>query len=251
MLQLFHRELELLLDTAFVLGRENPIVRGPRGGARTDPDLDWRGVAGFVRHVARFAETSVPQSRHQVQRHQAARNLHDGQQDRHVSVEGDVHARQDGHAGTEGSRRVRTVITGDRRPVDSPQAGHVLQQEVGQASDCEVQGEAQDGEAGDVVDVGRLGLGEFFAPLPADGHQQVHGQALIDHVGELEPNLQDRDEETEIEEQQQRLEEIVGEVLPELIKHWCLRLIQSGDEVSSNYRGASANTISTLRTHGT
>jgi hypothetical protein len=55
--------------------------------------------------------------------------------------------------------------------------------------------------------------------VPTDGEQQVHGQALIDHVWKFKAHFQDWDEETEIEEQQQWLEQVVGEVVPELMKH--------------------------------
>ena len=182
-------------------------MAGPGGGAGTDPDLR-RDVAGLVRHVPGFVQTTVAQPCDQVQRHQAARNLHEGQQDRHIGVEGDVHTRQECHAGGIGSRRVGAVITRDRRSVDLPHLGDVLQQEVGDDADHEVQGEAQQREAGDIVDVFRLDLGEFFAALPADGHQQVHGQALVDHIRELKPDLQDRDQKPEVEEQQQWLEEV-------------------------------------------
>ena len=93
MLQLLQRELQLLLDP----GRRSVVqalaVRGPCGRAGTDPDLDRRDVAGLVGHVARRVHPPVPQSRHQVQRHQAARNLHHGQHHRHVGVEGDVDRR--------------------------------------------------------------------------------------------------------------------------------------------------------------
>ena len=71
----------------------------------------------------------------------------------------------------------------------------------------------------------RLIFGQLLAAMPADGQQQVHGQALVDHVRELEPHLQDRDQEPEVEEQQQRLEQVVGEVMPKLIQHRFLLLV--------------------------
>ena len=64
-----------------------------------------------------------------------------------------------------------------------------------------------------------IDLGELLPALPANRQQQVHGQALVDHVRELEPHLEDRDQEPKVEEQQQRLEEVVGEVLPDFVQH--------------------------------
>ena len=240
MLEPFHREFQLLLDIAFVL--QALAVTGPGGGAGTDPDPGG-DVARLVRHVPGFAQTPVPQSCDQVQRHQAARNFHEGQQDRHIGVESDVHTGQECHAGGVGSRRVGAVITRDRRSVDLPHLGGVLQQEVGGDADHEVQGEAQEREAGDVVDVFRLDLGELLAALPADGDQQVHGQALVDHIRELKPDLQERDEEPEVEEQQQWLKEVGGEVVPELMKHWCLPVTQHRNAGGGHRRGGERTSM--------
>ena len=60
-----------------------------------------------------------------------------------------------------------------------------------------------------------LDLGELLAPLPADRDQEVERQALVDRVGELELDLEDRDQEPHVEEQQEGLEEVVFEVEPE------------------------------------
>jgi hypothetical protein len=172
-----------------------------------------------IRHVSFCVHSLMPQPRHQVQRHQAARDLHDGQHDRHVGVENQSHAGKKPHAGGEGSRRVRPVIPGDRRLVHSPHRRHPAQQQVGDHTDHEIQGKAGNHESDDVTDTRGLYRGELFAPVPADGQQQIHRQTLIDHVGKLEVHLQDREQEPEVEEQQQRLEQVVQKVLQELMKH--------------------------------
>jgi alcohol dehydrogenase class IV len=90
---------------------------------------------------------------------------------------------------------------------------------IGEKTDDEVQYKARGQEARDLEDAGRLDFGEFLAAVPTDGDQQVHRQALVDHVRELEVHLQDPEQESEVEEKQQRLEEVVQEVLEELVKH--------------------------------
>ncbi|CKT50748.1 Uncharacterised protein [Mycobacterium tuberculosis] len=175
MLALFQRELQLFFDAALGLGREAVAVSGP--GGRAGPRSDHRrcGVAGLVGHVPRLVHPSVPQPRHQIQRHQAAGDLHDGQHDRHVGVEGHADAGQDCYTGGKCPCRVRPVIAGDRRPVDPAHGGQLAQQEVCQGADHEVQGEANHHEPNDGADVGRLDLGEFFAAVPTDGQQQIQG----------------------------------------------------------------------------
>ena len=60
---------------------------------RADADLDGPGVvAGLVGHVSERIHPPVAQPRHQVQRHQASRDLHDGQHHRHVGVVRDLPA---------------------------------------------------------------------------------------------------------------------------------------------------------------
>jgi hypothetical protein len=58
--------------------------------------------------------------------------------------------------------------------------------------------------------------------VPADRYQQIHGQGLVDHLRELETHLQDRDQEPEVEEQQEWLEQVMSEVVPELMQHCSL-----------------------------
>src|SRR5262249_51913289 len=92
--------------------------------------------------------------------------------------------------------------------------------QVGDTTNHEIQQEANDQEASDVADVRRLDGGEFLTPVPADGQQQVHGQTLVEHIRKLEAHLQDRNQKPKVEEQQQRREQVVGEVMPELMQHW-------------------------------
>ena len=59
-------------------------------------------------------------------------------------------------------------------------------------------------------------MGELLSAMPADGDQQVDRQRLIHDVRELEVDPQNGDKKTEVEEQQQWLEQVVPEVVPEL-----------------------------------
>ena len=69
--------------------------------------------------------------------------------------------------------------------------------------------------------------------MPADGDQEVERQPLVDHIREFEFDLQERDQEARVEEQEQRLEKIVAEVLPELADHRHLpRLDRDGRRVA-------------------
>ena len=85
-----------------------------------------------------------------------------------------------------------------------------------------VQDKTQDHETGDRTDVRRLDRSQLLATLPADRHQQIHGQGLVDAVRKLEPHLQDRDQEPEVEEQQEWLEQVMGEIIPERVQHCSL-----------------------------
>ena len=64
----------------------------------------------------------------------------------------------------------------------------------------------------------RIHLGQLFTAMPADRQQQVDREPLVHHIGKLELHLEDRDQEPQIEKQEQRLEEIVFEVVPELLE---------------------------------
>ena len=64
----------------------------------------------------------------------------------------------------------------------------------------------------------RLELGELFAAVPADRQEQIDREALVNHIRKLEFHLEDRHQKPQIEKQQQRLEQVVREIVPELLE---------------------------------
>ena len=73
-------------------------------------------------------------------------------------------------------------------------------------------------KADDRLDAAQIKLCQLFAAMPADRQQQVDRQALVDHIGELELHLEDRDQKAQVEKQQQRLEQVMREIVPELLE---------------------------------
>ena len=59
-------------------------------GAGAEPRRHRRDVPGLIGHVPGRVHAPMAQPRHQIQRHQAPGDLHDGQHDRHVGVESHV-----------------------------------------------------------------------------------------------------------------------------------------------------------------
>ena len=173
-------------------------------------------VAGLVRHVTQCIHPAVPEPGHQEERHQTSRDLHHRQHDRHVSVIGDVGRGQYAQRGHERAGRVRPVVACDRGLVDPPHPGRRPEDRVREDAHDGVCQEAHEHEPDDGLDVIRVQVSELLSAMPADGDQQVDRQRLVHDIGELEVDPEDRDQEAEVEEQEQRLEEVVPEVVPEL-----------------------------------
>ena len=74
-------------------------------------------------------------------------------------------------------------------------------------------------ETDDRTHTTQIELGQLFAAMPADRQEQIDREALINRIRKLEFHLQNRNQEPQIEEQQQRLEKIVSEIVPELLKY--------------------------------
>ena len=55
--------------------------------------------------------------------------------------------------------------------------------------------------------------------MPADRQEQIDCEPLVDNIGELELDLEDRNQEPQIEEKQKRLEQIVPEIVPKFLKN--------------------------------
>ena len=71
------------------------------------------------------------------------------------------------------------------------------------------------------IDLMLLGIEvrQLLAPVPADGDQQINRQRLVHDIGKLEMHPQDRHQEPKIEEEQQGLEQVVPEVVPEFAEN--------------------------------
>ena len=176
-------------------------------------------VSRLVRAVAQRVHPPAALEGDEVQGDQAAGDLHHRQHHRHVRGVRDVGRGQDAEAGHEGARRVGPVIARHRRRVDPSQPGERPEEDVGQDADHEVRDEADDHEPAGLAQLRGRQVGELLAAVPADRDQQVDHQTLVDDVREVELDPQDRDQETHVEEEQQRLEEVVREIVPELLQH--------------------------------
>ena len=61
-------------------------------------------------------------------------------------------------------------------------------------------------------------LREFFSAVPADCQEQIDRETLVYHVREFEFDLEDWNQESQIEEKQKWLEQIVREIVPEFFE---------------------------------
>ena len=183
-----------------------------------------RIVPRLIRHVAQGVHPLAAKPGHEEEGHEAAGDLHHGQHDRHVRLVGDVRRGQYPQRRHEGSRRIRPVIAGDGRLVDPPHPRRGAKDGVGEDADHRVRQEADDHEPGDRPDVVGIEVRELLAAVPADRDQEVDRERLVHHVRELKVDPQDRDQEPEVEEEQERLEQVVPEVVPELREHGFLLL---------------------------
>ena len=166
----------------------------------------------------------MTQPRDQVERHQAAGNLHHRQHHRHVGIVENVNRAQHAQAGYKRACRVRTVVSRHRRLVDPPHPGHCREAKISKDTDQAVGDEPDRHEPDHAAQNLRVQRGEFFAAMPADGDQKIDGERLVDGIGKLELDLQNGDQEPQVEEEQKGLEQVVRKVMPELREDALVRL---------------------------
>jgi hypothetical protein len=126
---------------------------------------------------------------------------------------------QNAHAGHKRTGRIGPVIGSDGRRVDSAQPGHPTQEQVGQEPDAGIGDKPDHHESAGLHELVSSQRCQFFATVPADRNQQEDCDRLICHLGKLKRHPQDWNQEPHVEEQQQRLEQVVEHVVGELVQN--------------------------------
>ena len=159
-------------------------------------------VAGLVRHVPERVHSGGTEPGDEIERDEAAGDLHHREHDRHIGVISQADGGENSQAGHECPGRVRTVISGDGRPVNPPEIGEERQGHIREDPDQEIEDQPQPHKSERTPQDARIQGREFFAASPSDGDEEVHRQALIDRIRELELDPEDRDQKPHVKEEE-------------------------------------------------
>ena len=126
---------------------------------------------------------------------------------------------QHASASDECSGGIRTVVTGNCGSIDLTKLGRPSQNVVSDDSDEEICQESNQHEACRLPVKVWYQPSQPFATFPADVQQQLDRQALVNGLGEFQFDMENWDQETGVEEQQQRFKKIMSEVIDKVLKH--------------------------------